>query len=780
MRLLLRVLGSLLGLIVLAAVAAFLFVSFTAAPRTTGTVRVSGPSGPVTITRDVHGVPHIVATASDEDALFGLGFVHAQDRLWQMEFQRRVGAGRLSEVLGSAAVEQDKFLRTWGFYRAARQALPALSARTRRLLTAYTAGVNAGIAQGKRPLEFRLLRFEPETWTDVDSLVWSKLMAFDLGGNWEEELGGQDVAEKLGKDQVPLLYPAYPKDGPTILSAVDLQHGNSARVAPSTSSALLPATRAALRAQLDVAHGLGFRPDPDKGSNNWVISGRFTKSGKPLLADDPHLGLSAPMLWYLAELKGPTLHVIGATIPGLPGVVIGRTERVAWGVTNTGPDVQDLFVLPENAKVKSREEVIKVSGKPDVRLTVQESTFGPIITGVGGVTRQRVALRWPALDPGDTTLDAFLGLNYARDWQDFRTALRSFVAPMQNFVYADVSGNIGYIAPGKIPVRDGWDGRLPVTGDGSKRWTGYVAFDDLPYVYNPPEGLIVTANNKAVPDSYPYLLANDSMWAAPYRAQRILQLVKDKVGLTVTDMQAAQYDVQSLLWADFKDALLKTTPKDDVSKSALNALRSWNGRQTLDSVGSSVFAAWYSELSTMPMDELRQDGHWNSPAFLLTQLQKDGPYCRAAQTVTSCEDWLAVTLQRATAKLAKQLGPDVSGWRWERLHKTASNHRALGGVKAVNWIWNRSIASAGGLSTVNVGSYDLDTFSQTNAPSYRHVVDLADMNASRFVGTLGQSGNPLDARYDDQQALWRDGKYLPMSTNEQDWGRTQVLTLRPK
>ena len=778
MRVGLRVLGGLLALIVVALLALTAFVFFSARPQVAGTAELRGLSGPVTVTRDRWGVPHIRAQASDADALFALGYVHAQDRLWQMEFQRRVARGQLSEVLGGAALEQDKFLRTWGFYRAAEAALPALSARTRTLLSAYTAGVNAAISQGKLPLEFRVLGFRPGRWTDVDSLAWQKLMAFDLGGNWEQELNARRIVDRLGAGELNTLYPPYPAGAPTILSARDLK-GPDVK-APDTGAVLSPTTQAVLSNQAALIASLGFAPAPDKGSNDWVVSGRLTKSGKPLLADDPHLALQAPMLWYLADLRGPTLHVIGATIPGLPGVVIGRNDRVAWGVTNTGPDVQDLYLEPPGSVLKERTEIIKVKGRPDVRLTVRESRHGPIITGTGGVNVQNVALRWTALDPGDTTLDAFLGINYARNWTDFTNALKRYVTPMQNFVYADVDGNIGYYAPGRVPIRLGWSGELPVAGDGAHEWAGFVPFEGLPHVYNPPEGLIVTANNKAVPDGYPYQLTNPAGWAPPYRAERILELLKGKTGLTARDMAAVQADTLSLLWQSLKPALLATRPQDERDKAALDVLRTWDGRQDMNSVGSSIFAAWYSRLAGMASDELGQSTPWNEPLFVAGQLNNNGKYCQNARAkIPGCAALLSATLHAAVQDLTGRLGEDMNAWQWDKLHRTASKHGAFGGVTALAWIWNRSVPSPGGLYTVDVGSYDLGTFVQDHGPSYRQVVDLANPDAGRFVGTLGQSGNPLSIHYADQEGLWQRGESLPMSANPANWGRVSVLELRP-
>lgn len=767
--------------VLLLALAAVLWLRATSTPRTGGTVTLAGLSGPVTVTRDEWGVPHIRASASDEDAVFALGFVHAQDRAWQLDFQRRVTQGRLSEVLGEAALSQDRFLRTWGFYRAAQSALPALSERSRRMVRAYTAGVNAGLAQGQVAPEFRILGYTPEPWTDVDSIAWSKLMAYDLGGNWDEELLTSRVVGRLGQAGLDAVLPSYPAGAPTILSADEVGEERATPADSGGEGASLPdATRKALRAHLDAARALGLERVPGKGSNNWVIAGSRTASGKPILADDPHLALSSPMLWYLADLQGPTLRVIGASIPGLPSIVIGRNDRVAWGVTNVNPDVQDLYVEPPGARLRERTEVIRVKGAADVRLTVRESEHGPIISEVGaGEAGPRVALKWTALAPGDTTLDAFLGLNYAQNWEDFRTALRSYVAPSQSFVYADVDGNTGYYAPGRIPIRQGWDGSRPVSGDGSREWQGFIPFDELPHTYNPADGLVVTANNKVLPGGADPL-GNVRNWAEPYRARRITGLLSARSGgLTLDDVKRVQLDTVSLVWQDLKPLLLATRPDGDLSARALELLRGWDGNQTVDSVPSTVFEAWLAELQKVAQDELDDDTRLNSLA-VRNQLRGDGELCRdGAARLQNCADTLRASLKTAVDRLAARLGDDPARWTYGRVHTVASNHSAFGKVDALAWLFNHSAPTPGGTNTVNVARPNPDTLRQTHGASYRHIIDLADMNRSVYVGSLGQSGSPFGNHVSDQQAKWAAGEYLPMSTDETDWGRTQTLTLTP-
>ena len=772
-------------LLAVALAGGFLWIRSTSLPRISG--QVAAPSGtlagPVSITRDGYGVPHIRAQ-TDEDAVYALGFVHWQDRAWQMDFQRRVVQGRLSEVLGEAALPQDKFLRTWGFERAAESALPALSPQARKLVSAYTAGVNAAMQEGKTALEFRILGYTPEAWRDVDSISWSKLMAFDLGGNYEEEVMGARAVGKLGAGRLAQIYPPYPSSAPTILSADEV--GKGAPAAQGTPTTHLPeSTFEALQANLDAARSLGMQPVAGKGSNDWVIGGSRTASGKPILADDPHLALTSPMLWYLADVQGEKLKAIGASIPGLPAIVIGRNERVAWGVTNVNPDVQDLYIEPDGAKLTSRTEVIKVKGQPDVNLTVQESAHGPIISAHdipnSGAENlgPKVALKWTALQAGDTTMDAFLGLNYAQNWSDFYTALQKYVAPSQNFVYADTDGNTGYYAPGKVPIRTGWDGSLPVAGDGKHEWKGFIPFADLPHTYNPADGLVVTANNKVVPDSYGYNLGNNRNWAEPYRAQRITQLLTAKpAGLTLEDIKRVQLDTHSLVWDDLKPYLLATKPQNEASTKALELLRGWDGNETVDSVQATIFEMWLLKLQEMSRDELGND-HVLLSLAVKNQLAGDGKLCRNAKlNIPNCAAELNAALGAAVSDLTTCLGSDINGWQYGKLHEVASNHRAFGKVAPLAPIFNHSAPTAGGTNTVNVARPDHDTFKQTHGPSYRQIIDLSDMNSSMYVGSLGQSGNPIAPHAADQQPMWIAGQYIPMSTDQKDWGKTSVLTLK--
>ncbi len=761
---------------------------------------LKGLSAPVSVSRDASGVPHIRAS-NDLDALYALGFVHAQDRLWQMELNRRTGAGRLSEILGEASLEQDKFLRTWGFYRAAKSAYPALQDQTKRTLDAYAAGVNAFIEQGSLPIEFRLLGVKPEPWQPLDSLVWAKMLAFDLSNNWEEELENAVILGKVGAAGLEAMRPGYPKSLPTIVRLQDYKGDINLEASPQrnatiqASSALLETMKRVQVIANDVREKLGRGFEDGLGSNNWVLSGSRTASGKPLLANDPHLRLQAPSLWYLADVKGDQLSAIGATLPGLPAVVIGRNERIGWGVTNTGPDTQDLFLLEVKdgayttpngpVKLETVEEIIKVKDK-ETKLTVRISPYGPVISDLGSVKKanptlgaeQALALRWVTLEPGDTSLDAFLGINYARNWTEFTKALERFVTPQQNFVYADLDGNIGYYAPGKIPVRN-WDGRLIASAAQGQNWSGFVAFNDLPHVFNPVEGFIVTANNRTLP-----LVATAtefSTYTEGYRAARIRELILENPKHTVDTMRAAQADTQSLIARALRPGLLGLTPKSSAAAKLQNAVRQWwDMRADLSSIGATAFAFYHRELTKVFEDETGF-ANWNKSNALIAMFANPNtthPFCDNSKTaaVETCADTMQNALETGAAALEAKLGPD--DWRWERLH-TAQFNAVIGSAPLIGPFLNRTIATPGSFNTVNVGTYNFDTFNHRAGSSYREILDFSDLNKSRFVHPLGQSGDPFNPNYDNLLRPWRDVKDIPMSQDSSHWGAVDLLELKP-
>jgi penicillin G amidase len=776
-----KILLALLGLTGAAAVG-LLVLTLTTFPRQSGTVKVAGLAASVTIETDSHGVPTIRA-GSEADALFGLGYVHARDRLWQIEYQRRIGSGRLAEILGPKLVETDRFLRTIGFRRAAESAWRALPPGERQLLEAYTRGLNAYLASSSaRPVEFRLLRCPVAAFEPVDGLAWAKLMAWDLGGNARNEIRRARLIAALGGKRAAELFPPVPET-PTILEDGEWKESppplppGEGRGEGAASVTALPAPLLARLDDLFVRNG-ARDDDPGRGSNSWVLAGSRTTTGKPILANDPHLGLRTPSVWYLARLSAPGYSVFGATLPGVAGVIIGANERIAWALTSLEPDVQDLYVEEPDPVDRSRylwrgssrafetrRETIRVRGGPDVVVEVRRSVHGPIVTDVldgAASLGPAVALSWTALDETDSTAEAIERINRASNWTEFLEAARRFHAPAQNFLYADSDGHIGYTASGSIPIRPRGDGLVPVSGSGADDWTGYVPFDELPRALDPARGFLVTANNRVVSARYPQRITAD--WPEPYRARRITERILAKPKLSVADVESIQLDRVSLQATDLLPLLLSTTPADAASREALATLSSWNRESAPDSAAAAIYAAWYTMLAKMPEDELG-----GTPAgtvrsrFLIEALRLDSAWCDDVRTPgrETCADFRTSTLREAATLLARRLGADPRGWRWERLHRARFPHGIFDGVAGLRALFSLETGQGGDASTVNVGAYRLDgSFRMTDGPSYRQIVDFADRSSSLFVHTTGQSGNVFDSRYRDLLPLWRRGDYF--------------------
>lgn len=764
----------------------------TSLPLTNGTVRVTGADGRIEIVRDADGVPHIFAT-TDHDAFYGLGYVHAQDRLWQMEMNRRIGAGRLSEILGEPTLSIDKFQRTMGYYRAAQADLAIIEPRSRQALEAYAAGVNQWLSEDHTlPPEFILLGLKPEPWQPADSLVWQKMMSWDLGGNYKLELLNQRLAQALGPERAAQILPDYPKDGITILANVEIDDAAAAHLSEIDRA-------------LEIDFGRGGR---ESGSNNWVIAGSRTESSMPILANDPHLGTSIPSIWYLAEMQGDTLHAIGSTFPGLPAIVIGHNERMAWGVTNVGPDVQDLYVERINPANPNQyevdggwqemtivEEPIVVKGRDEpIRWAARSTRHGPLISDVSDAGSP-LALQWTALQPDDTTIDAFIGLNYAADWEDFTDAMAKFVTPSQSFVYADVEGNIGYYAPGKIPIRvDGHDGRVPVPGWASEyEWQGYIPFAELPHAFNPPEGYIATANHRVVGDDYPYLLGTD--WAPPYRAERIVEMIEAMSGngekISMDDVAVMQADRFSTQVRDLLPFLRTVPAKDTRQQQALDLLQAFDGKMRMDSAAAAIYQAWMIHLERAIFeDDLRASlfeemSTRANPIFLINVLKDPAlgeAWCDHVLTapVESCVETAQVALDNALDDLSERMGADISRWRWDRIHITQYPHNPFSQVSYLKGIFHRTIPNGGDRFTVNVAPVNLtNPYVQTHSPGYRHIIDLSDIAASRFMITTGQSGNVLSGHYDNLIRRHRDVAYLPMLFGRENV-RGDTLRLEPR
>jgi penicillin G amidase len=794
---LLRGLFILLVLLILAVLAGFIYLRMSL-PKVSGTLTVPGLQESVEVTRDQNAIPHIYAS-SQADAYFALGYVHAQDRLWQMEFQRRVGAGRLAEVVGGAALETDKFLRTLSVYHYAQATIPKLSEETRGILESYVAGINTYLQtrSGPLPPEFLILRHTPEPWKVADVLVWQKMMAWDLSGNWDDEVLRARMSKTLSPEQIAELWPPYPGDAPIILPDYSALYEDL---------------------NLDILWAVSPKPEPPgAGSNNWVLGGSKSATGQPLLANDPHLGLSAPSLWYFAHLSAPGLEVMGATLPGTPAVLLGRTDKITWGFTNTGPDVQDMFIEQLSADNSgqyltpdgyqdfvTRKEIVKVKDKPDVELTVRESRHGPIISDVSESSKQAasvtgqnyvLAFAWTALRDDDLTLQASIEMNHATNWEEFENALRDFAVPQQNIIYADVEGNIGFYAPALIPIRKTGSvskggGAIPVPGwTGEYDWTGFIPFEDLPHAFNPASAEVVTANNKIVPNGYPYFISSD--WAEPYRINRITELLGQMNKHSLETFASIQTDQTSLMAQEFLPYLREVEAETALEKAAQAELLSWDGTMDRNKAAPLIFSAWYRELARLIYnDELGdtfEDYYGFRPMFVSDVLAKQTKTLWCDDTRTPAEESCAFMEVRAFKEaihyLSTTYGSDVSKWQWGTAHYAHSDHAILTDTPLARF-FDIKIPNGGDAFTVNAARFGIgnkEPFKQTNGPGYRSLYDLSNLDASLFIHTTGQSGNPLSSHYKDFAETWRDGRYIPMTMKREDIekGKLGTLMLNP-
>ena len=773
-------------------------------PQTKGEIRLAGLGAPAEILRDRYGIPHIFA-ASMEDASFALGFVHAQDRLWQMEMSRRVAAGRLSEIVGAGGLETDRFLRTLGVRRSAEANLRNLDGETRKLLEAYAAGVNAFIASDPvLPPEFWLTGARPEPWTPADSVAWTKMMAWDLGGNWRSELLRMRLAKTLPLDRIHELLPPYPGEKVPVIADLKELYSSMERDAVRLAQVSRPV--AELGSDVLGDHeGLG--------SNNWVVSGARSASGKPLLANDPHLGLTAPPVWYFAHLSAPGLNVIGATLPGVPGVILGRNERIAWGFTNTGPDVQDLYIekldaaggylAPEGARAfQIIDETIKVKGADAEKLRVRVSRHGPVISDVMREAQDLaprghvIAFAWTALAEDDRSAQAANKFARAREWDGFLAAARDFQSPQQNIVYADIEGNIGFVAAGRVPHRkpgNDLKGLAPAPGWQARYdWADYIPFEQLPRSFNPESGAIVTANHRITPPGYPHFISSE--WQPPYRADRIQALLDAVPKHTVPSFARIQADVVSPAMRELLPKLLATRPRSENARKALALLAKWDGAMTTERAEPLIAWAWWRELTrAIYADELgdafRQN--WLARAVFIGNVlsgdARQARWCDDVRTpaLETCEELLALSLDAALADLAKRHGNDQTGWRWGEAHLARHEHRPLGRQPLLARIFDITVASPGDAFTVNVGRNNLNDdaqpFANRHAASLRAIYDLSDLEKSLYIHSGGQSGNILSDHYKAFSEAWAKNEYIPMRAERKtlDAEPHQLLKLVP-
>ena len=785
-----RVAGVVLALLGLAVIVIVIWWQ-VAAPVTEGGIAVAGLAGEVSIERDASGIP-TVRGANRDAVLFGLGFVHAQDRLWQLETHRRIGAGRLSEAFGPGALDNDRFLRALGVRRAAAAQWKNMGSDARAAVQAYTAGINAFVAghMRARPPEFLILGLQPEPWTPEDTLAWGIMMAWDLGANWTNELLRMRLALTLPVARINQLLPSYPGEKPLPVRDYAALYRELKLAGDLGQQALLDAPESGIEGV---------------GSNNWVVAGSHTASGKPLLANDPHLKLTAPALWYFARLEAPEFKVAGATMPGLPMVVLGQNERIAWGFTNTNPDVQDVYleqIKPDDASryrtpdgwaaFQFFDEVIRVKGQDAVKLTVRATRHGPVISDAGtavvaGLTGAAagpgyaLALRWTALDADAGSIDAGLAIGGAGSVAEFIAAAEKYHAPMQNMVVADVSGNIGFIAAGRVPLRradNDLHGLVPAPGwEARYDWAGFLDAGKTPREINPPRGWIATSNHRITSADYPHYITSE--WALPYRQRRIEALLTAQPKHDKESLRRIQTDVVSLATQRLLPYLREAKPTHALGAAAMQRLAAFDGEMHAADVAPLIFAAWVRELTRAVFadetggDEmyLRQVGRSDFRAGLEGVLERnDTWWCddKTTLAVETCAALIDRSLDRALGELQQRLGADMTRWQWGSAHQARSEHRPFSKVGALAPWFELRTATGGDNYTINVGRYHLkgdEPYLNEHAASLRAIYDLGDAANSSVIHSSGQSGLVLAPDYRSFVAPWAAVADLPL------WGR---------
>lgn len=757
-------------------------------PQLDGSMRVKGLGAPVSVLRDEHGVPHITADTV-EDLLFAQGFVTAQDRLWQMDMARRFARGELAEVLGPEFAEIDKRQRTLQLNIAVQNSIKLLSERDARYLKAYAAGVNAEIEQQRQhlPIEFRLLRYSPRQWTVEDSFYIATNMIQDLNGVWQREWRREKVFARLSPQDRADLYPNSSwRDRPPMTDLpVDADQQKSTKLdlqpAQDYDSSIASSFASDLQSECESCW---------PGSNNWVVSGAHTKSGKPLLSNDMHLQHSIPDVWYEVHLQNGDYDVAGVSLPGIPFVIVGHNARIAWGFTNLGPDVMDLFTEEFNQareyltpagweRPERHREVIKVKGGPDQTIELLTTRHGPVISSILPGESRQIALRWTLYDG---VRFRFYEIGTAQNWEQFRKAFSEFDAPSQNVVYADVDGHIGYQATGKIPIRKSGDGMVPEPGaDGSHDWIGYVPFDQLPSVFDPPSGILATANGRITPDGYPFMLSTE--WGSPYRTERIYKVLRNSTQLTPAEMLSLQMDVYSQfdkLCADSfvyaVDHAEKARPR---AKQAADLMRGWDGKVTVDAVAPTLVTRSRAELMRLLLEpklgSLWKQYQWFNSSVALEKMLISKPQRWVPQGYKDFDAVLAAAVEAAVDS------PDaprrLSSWRWGKVSKIDLKHPLFGAVPGLDQ-WT----GTGNMELSGDGSYTVKAAGKNFGASERMTVDLSDFDRSTLNIVVGQSGQILSPYYMDQFTAWYKGTTFALAFNP-DKVRANThhqLTLEPE
>jgi penicillin amidase len=779
-------------------------VARAALPQLDGTLHVKGLSAAVKVTRDGHGVPAIEA-ASLEDLFFAQGYVTAQDRLWQMDIMRRFAGGELSEVLGEDTLKIDREQRILGLRAAARKSLQMASPRDRSYFDAYARGVNAFIENrgSGLPIEFRILKYRPTPWQAEDSIVIANQMVKDLNFyTFGDMLAREKVLAKLGPELTADLYVnrSWHDRPPTVmredlndqLNQDDTNDEDDEDDGPDNSVTRQRTTGTEIWAQ--------HAPEAVNGSNDWVVSGAHTVTGKPLLSNDMHLGHQMPNLWYEAHLKSGILDVAGVTLPGMPYVIVGHNQRIAWGFTNVGPTVADAFIENFNTQgayqtpqgwlqPEHRAEVIHVKGKPDVTLEVETTRHGPIITDILPGETRHIALRWTIYDGLHMV---FFDVDSAQNWDEFRKAFSQLDAPGQNVVYADLDGNIGYQATGRVPIRAAGDGSLPVNGaDDAHEWTGFIPFDKMPSIFNPASGIIATANARITPDGYPYSIS--AHWEAPWRAERIYHVLESGRKFAASDMLALQTDVHSendLFAAErFVYAVDHAAKPSARAKQAAELMRNWDGRMVASSAAPTIAVRSAQELTRLLLEprlgsapENPKDQEttlswktyaWQMRTVWLQNVLLHQPKRWLPEKFPNYDELLTAAVENAVT--SPETPQDLASWRWGSLNTVEIDHPVLGKIPFV-----RRWAAPGGNEQSGSG-YTVKAVTRHHGPSERFTANLADLDQSTLNTVTGQGGNFLSPFYMDQWKAWYEGSTftLPFTSQAVQASAAHHLTLEP-
>jgi penicillin amidase len=779
------------------------------AQQTANTIALAGLHDRVTVRRDERGIPYIEA-ANDEDLYFAEGYVMATDRLWEMDFVRRNVRGELAEIYGPLALAEDKRQRTMGFATVVEESAKHLPPKLNTGMRAYADGVNAlidSLTDATMPPEFRLMQYKPRHWTVADSLCMGKLLADGLTSSWQTDIMRAGLAGLPKEKREALLQETSPLD--VLVVGTDRKAAGVRRNQPDLPS-VSPEVLAQLAAKLDSAERdrqlLGFAasaPETFQASNNWVVSGKRTVSGRPLLANDPHITASAPGLWYQVDLSAPGIHVAGATVPGAPGIVIGHNDQIAWGLTNLGPDVQDVYLEKFDKENPNRyltpqgwrdaeihHEQIKVRKNPFDPAAIETQTLDVTITRHGPIILEkdgaRYALRWPAFDSSTIEVSGLFEVNRARNWKEFTEALSRYSGPTGNFIYADVEGHIGYYAAGLIPIRKSGDGSVPYDGSTDEgEWTSFIPFEKLPHSFDPASGMVVTANQRVVGQSYPFFLSHQ--WAPPYRARRIYDLLTAKPKLTTDDFRRVQGDVYSIALAAFARAAAKTLKTESEPRAVatghlpkfVSEFETWDGLLKADShvapIVSEMRAAFKRHILNAALGpDLAKTYSWFGSDTLIDRLVTEQPRAWLPKEFATYADLFRASYEEARAALTKSPGPDESQWTWGNVYKARFPHPLafapiIGTQFTIPPVPQNGTAGSG--ATVNVGS----------SVSLRMIIDLSDWDKTLNGLPLGESGIPGTPHWKDQLDDWRNvtPRVFPFSKGAVESATREVLTLVP-